>query len=389
MPFGPWPGESAGSGTLASIYAFGLGDNPDVDNLFGMPAGNLRFPGYLNRGTHGFDAEIEWFQDRAAIVLSSPPAYELISMAANNSGVGGAGGGFFRQQELNDPSWNGLFTSLSLGWNVEKVLFSTDTTQGANHQGSEFGRRVWSPGGTSPYNIPNGNTSDAMLHQLYLYNDALGIVQEVERIGGFGMVELVCDALQGGISSQFVTHWNNFSGLANAGPGWVIDVAGAFGHFNPHAALQPYQTTNDPVAGAWGWRVWAWDGVSTLQDVMDISFAAQLINGKQIATSTGSPGASDSFQRWISPVIDFMTPGVYPVGPPVQAAGVWALSNRVTIPMVITQHTGGAVTTGAVYKIGNNATHDNISAAASQTAANLNGTTPVVVTGTALLTPAV
>jgi hypothetical protein len=286
-------GGSGGGKTLEAIYAFGLTDSmtdPNADNFFGLPDGNLRFPGYTTRGMHGFDAGVEFYQDRTKISLSSPPAYELISMAAQNSGIGGAGGGFFRIHELNDPSWNGLFTTLSLGWNVEDVIFSTDVTQGANHQGTEFGRRVWIPGGQT-FNYPNGSTGDSMLHQRFLYNNSLSVMQQVESQSGYGGYEIVVNALQGNLTAQWVTHWNNYSGLAFAGPAWIVDVDGRFDHFNAHAALQPYQTTNDPVVGAWGWRFWCWDGIATLQDVMDITYAAQTINGKQIATlDTGAQG---------------------------------------------------------------------------------------------------
>lgn len=91
-------------------------------------------------------------------------------------------------------------------------------------------------------------------------------------------------------------------------------------------------------------------------------------------------------QMWMSPPIDFLTPGVYPVGPPLQAPGIHATNIRLGMSVMVTARTG-TVTGSPTFKVGNNGTHDNVCPAAAPTAANLNIVPPGPFTGIALTTP--
>jgi hypothetical protein len=270
-------GTPAVNNTLAAIYAFGLTDEPPSgqpnDNLFGMPSGNWRFPGPLNWGAF-YDSATEYFQNRT-INMSAPPAFELVSMASNLSGIGGNGNGALSIYELNDPAWGGAFGALTnMAWTELKVTFSSDATQGIGHTATEFARRSFFPNGGSPF-IGGGSgpgPGAAMLSQLSLWNNTLGALDTVQSLGGYGDEERLLYAIQNGANGQWVTHWQNHTAVpaGGDGPAWITDVDGRFGRLATAAMIQSYQTDGN-VAHAWGYRLYAVDGAFTLRKMLDVT----------------------------------------------------------------------------------------------------------------------
>lgn len=347
---GASPGGAGGGGgggkTLATIYAFGLTDDPAVDNIFGMPAGNLAFPGRLVRGAHQYDAEVEFTQDRTTIGIANPPAYERVSMVANLSEIGGAGGGIFRIEELNDPTWNGTFAALDVPWLVEEITFSADTTAAADHNGTTYGQRKFTPFGVSPYTIPNsGQGGNALVEEKLLFSSTAGGPTSVERQTGYGQSELLLQSVVNGASGQWLTHWNNGAGTpaAGDGPAWIVEADGRFGHNSPVAAIQAQQLSASPV-GAWGWQLIAYDG-ATLHSVATFDNTEATVNGATVATAA------------VSPLIDITVGNVVSFSPPLIRTGFIFMALRYTI---LLHDMIGAATSGMTVGVGNDAGHINV-----------------------------
>ena len=270
-------GAQGGGATLFATYAFGVSDEPPNgqpnDNLFGMPAGNLRYPGYTDYGAARGAAEIMWFQQKAPIALSSPPSYELISQAWQNSGIGGFGCATFRINELNDPNWNLLFGSISGGtaWITETIAASNDPTEDSTHATIFYGRRSFDANAQSNF-VPGGGGAGgfALETRQTLYNDQTGALEIVQNVTGYGMRELLCLTIQNGANAQWVTHWNNNAPVpaAGDGPAWWVDGNGLFGHFVPVAGVNPYQKTNDYTLG-WGVKLWGRTAAGALTLILD------------------------------------------------------------------------------------------------------------------------
>lgn len=283
------PGQSIG-GTLFEIYKAGLAA-PAADNLFGMPSGNLRFPGYTSWGVH-YDAAVEYFQDRTKVDLAAPPSYGLLSNANNLSGAGGGGNAFFWQYELNDPSWNSTFAQLNGAsvppeWLTQKIIYSKDTTQGANHAATEYARESWIANGSGPAMFPALDPAGrGMLYRHLLWNDTAAAENAVQQVSGYGQVNRLLYAIQNGAAGQWVTQWNNQAAVpaAGDGPAWLVSSDPRLGVVNTRAALQAYQVGADPVANAWGWKLFGYDGSSTVGTLLDVNSTRGLLNGATIAT---------------------------------------------------------------------------------------------------------
>ena len=332
MPFGAFP-NGLGSGTLASIYAFGLGDDPTTDNLFGMPSGNLRFPGALS-SLDG--AAVEYFQDRSVISLASAPAYDLISIVSNLSGIGGGGQGFFRIAELNDPAWNGTWAGFGpsdVRWAMESITFSNDVTQGAHRTSAQFARRDYRNVGLSPFTFPNIDpTLNAMCVDLMLYNNKDLTENLVERLSGFGGREQLLVSTSNGANAQWLTHWNNEAAApaAGDGPAWFIGRL-PFGGNLPRAVSQAYQRGANQETDGWGWRFYGQvPGSGPTDLILDINTDGGTLNGADLTTD------------YISAKLDLTTAlGVVDLVPP--RAGF------VFVPIlvkILTTDIAGAVTTG-------------------------------------------
>ena len=348
------------SGTLAAIYTAGLAA-PAVDNLFPMPSGNLRFPGSLTRGGGGLGAQVQYFEDGTAIDLAAPPSWALISKAANLSGVGGSGEGFFNLYEFNDPLWNNTFAELNgvtVQWFVENVYFSSDPSQDpATHAATLFGARWYASFGTGPYvGLPAvGTVGSSMLHYTALFNGQTNTGETVEELDSYGQVGYVLRPNQHGQTAQFVTHWSaDLIGLAAGdGPAWTVEIAGTFGHYNPVAALQFYQLDPNPALG-WGAKLITINHAGTaFTDALDVNIDRGLLNGVEIAT------LSTAAVRAVSPVLDFTLSNVgVSMTPKLQRAGFYFVCTGVELLSRTPRVT--AATGDLVARLGNDGGHVNV-----------------------------
>lgn len=349
------PTGAGAAGPLAADYLFGLGADPFNDNVFPMPAGNLRFPSYMDHGG-GFAAEVAFYQNKS-VTLFAPPAYEFVSLAWQNNGVGGTGCGAFRVNELTDPGWDGIFGHISglTNWVSEQVTVSNDPSQTNTHTAGLAAERAFNANAVSPF-IPGGVGGAppfAMQATHDLYNDRTGTLLEVNAISGYGQAEFLSFAVNNGATSQFITHWVN-EALVPAGgdgPTWWVEINSLFGHFLPAAGMQAYQTTGDATK-AWGWKAWAVDDSFVLHDVLDVTPARGLLNGATIATADTSATTlvSPKFDLTVAPqTLSFIVPAIKP--------GYFFAANRYSFCI---DDASGATATGTLeVGAGNNATFDN------------------------------
>ena len=307
---GASPGGAGGGGgsgkTLASIYAFGLTDNPTADNMFGMPSGPLRFPGNTFWGAGFRAAAIEFYESRS-INFAEPPWFGLISYARNLSGIGGAGTGGYWEYEMNDPSWNGdpatLFNTL---WQVESINFSADQTQGPAHQATPFASRGYDMNGTVPYTWPASATDGvSSRHKMSLWQNISSAVADINVYNGYGFEQSILYRVRAGATLRELVHWNEtgFSpAAAGDGPAWFVDIDGRIDHQIYRAGHQFYKATTDPN-GAWGWRLIGYDGTSpTLTITADIStvsaaFIAPMFSGGPTTDPLGGLNAGGFFSN--------------------------------------------------------------------------------------------
>jgi hypothetical protein len=330
-------------GPLSADYLFGLANDPTTDNLFPMPSGNLRFPGYIGRGSGTLDAGIEYFQDDA-IDFTSPPSFMLASMATNHT-VEGTRTWF--ELEMNDPTWNGDYSQIQSNWIVESVIYSRDVTQGPNHTGSVLANRQYSSLGSSANTFPiTSSNALSMFDQLELFNGTVGSPVVVEQRNGYGAEELLLYALENGANAQFLTHWQNhtINPATGDGPAWIIDGDGRFEHYNPRAALQAYQLTAFQNGG-YGWRLFgAADSTPSLATILDVSPTAGFLNGAPIATLDVGAFGVESFE---SGVVDFTTTSTGNVIVPAKAGKRFFVVSAIEEVATFT----GALTTGPTVQV--------------------------------------
>lgn len=296
-PFGEFsPGGSGSSPTLASVYAFGLGDDPFNDNMFAMPGFNWRFPGALTSSGRERAADMLW-QQKSQIDLASPPGARFTSVAFQNSGVGGSGCGNFETYQLRDPAWNGNLNSLSdfIAWQLENATITNDPTEtdAAINDFLVWNRTLNQKGGSAPTwpSFPDPIATNSTQQRIAMNINA-DHIQDVEYLNGYGWHELHLDSIRNGAATQWVTHWRNFNaggGSNGDGPAWMVDVDGRFGRFAMVAGINPYQRTSD-VFGPWGVKLIGYDGAPAAAAVvvLDVTTDKQsgpIANGRPIPTT--------------------------------------------------------------------------------------------------------
>lgn len=265
--------------SLSSIYAFGLSDNPIVDNVFNMPPGPLVWQGATTWGGRN-DAAVVFAQQKAQVVLSSPPGYQRIQIAANLSGVDGGGNGFFSVFELNDPAWNGTFGALGGPWDLENIAFSNDATHGLGHSNTRYAQRTYDTNAQSPLIIPSAGprVDQGMDHAIALFNSHTGTVPLVDLLSAFGATERAFMIRENGPNAQWTTHYDNECAVPSAGDGaaWVIENDTRFGRLSARASVGASQSTGSTDT-KWWWSFSAWNGAVFVE-----TFRSDPVLGSQI-----------------------------------------------------------------------------------------------------------
>ena len=297
----PGGGSPPVSDTLASIYAFGLGDNPAADNIFATPDGVLSFAG---RGDIADGWTVGFFETPGIFSASARAAsnYSALWLNTNNPGTR-----IFESYTINDPNWSGAFpTPSNITWITEQIALGNNPANTADRSADVFlAFELWTDAGLRNFTFPDPGVLglSGMTRGTRLFNSSLG-VSEISQEDPYGQQEFVSYRLQTGATAQFLTHWNQnvSNSVAGDGPAWWIESRGTLGSFEPKAGLQGYQTGN-AVSDPWGWRAFAWDGAA-VQTVLDVTPTRGLLNGATIATL---PVATPFSVGAVEALVDFTT----------------------------------------------------------------------------------
>lgn len=270
---GPAPDGAQGaivSPTLASIYAFGLSDNPTLDNLFGMPSGNLRFPGTVPLDVNSYD--VGFFGGLAIDSTSANATYSYVRKYAN-FGLGTTGR-TFSDYCFNDPAWNGSANTISgADWIVEEVTANnvvTDDRSGA----IQFGKRDYRWASTGmPVSAPSGfNAGFGDFHSLWIWNSLYGLL-ETTRTNPFGQnASLVSSFVDADLTPyQIAYYYPRGNGTAGGGTGFVISAAfGAapYGHDHERVGYMGKLAANDWIGGEWYASINAWNPLAAAEHTL-------------------------------------------------------------------------------------------------------------------------
>lgn len=262
MPFGPWPGSGGSGGlkTLSAIYAFGLSDNPVLDNFFGMPAGNLRFPGTVA----GVDSlQIGWFEANGTF-SSSPPLFFYERL---NTSVAESASRRYHEYVLNDPAWIGTFADLiNQTWFTETISFGNDTTDVKGGVGAivtAFGGRSWTSSGAlgityDPTDGTNSALGQGLFESTFLYNAPIGSGAEVFRRNGYGQTGVALYPNQHGIFPLLYTSVNwTITPSADDGVGFMFTVGDKFTGVDSARAMMSFNHVDSSDVGEWYIGLWA------------------------------------------------------------------------------------------------------------------------------------
>ena len=239
-------------GTLASIYGFGLSDDPVDDNVFHMPSGDLSWPGATSRSA---GVQVAFFQPRS-MATSDPPTFEFIQMASSF----GDSDRIWRQMSLSDPAWNGTFAQLiGQSWTVDAIGFNTsDTTVG----GTVLQSRNYLATGSMPQGYLTNSNGLGILQTLALYNADFGVLLPPETIDAYGTRGSRVVLRNHGVTAQFFTaaDFSLLTTAADDGVGWLVNqgfrpVGGANA-----ASMLAAQLTDGNIAGGYYWGVWGRSG---------------------------------------------------------------------------------------------------------------------------------
>ena len=259
-----------GRGTLASIYAFGLSDDPTTDNLFGMPSGNLRFPGTYPFDGHSYD--VGFFGGLTLDTYSSGSAYNYVRKAAD-LGLGTTGV-TFNDYCLNDTAWNTNPATISgANWIIEQITLNNATTDDRAGFATYAERRYLFSSTGAPISLPGGfGTNYGVLHSLYLWNSVYGFTETV-RTNDFGQtLSLVMSDVDAAVTPAYVAYYYpRGNGTAGGGTGFIIDAAVAtapYGHDQTRVGFLGKLATNDWLHGEWYGVIGAWNPLASDEHVL-------------------------------------------------------------------------------------------------------------------------
>lgn len=248
------------TGTLASIYAFGLSDNPPADNVFHMPDGDWYFPGN-SQSTGGSGYEVGFIETQHIAGNSDPFNYVRFQGDSTESL-----NREFNAYSINDPVWNGNpATRAAVSWSSEAIAFgNAPDGNTARNNDSTLALRGYgfsqSLGWTYPNPPGNGRGS---YHDLQLWNPIDAGLRIMQRIDGFGQSIAIVQSNQHGITpvstaSQLFDHVH----AAGDGTGWLASYNQGISFQNQHVkggfTVTTIADTGDPTTDSWVASMWAY-----------------------------------------------------------------------------------------------------------------------------------
>lgn len=191
MPFGPWPGSSGG-GTLAKIYAFGLADNPPVDNVFDTTGYQQTFPlsdanandyvmGTFEKVLNGqSNTFVNYWRRKGDHTINTEKVFNILS--------------------INDPTWNGSGDTLApvQTWTAEKIYYGQDADNQRQFTAFQafLGGRFWTwqDGGTLVYDGTPGRghtlgPGKNLSRDQWGWNHIFSVGKQNQRQSGYGWIQ--------------------------------------------------------------------------------------------------------------------------------------------------------------------------------------------------------
>jgi hypothetical protein len=250
------------TGTLASIYAFGLADDPATDNLFHMPEGDWSFFGVFQ--TTGLPLYGIGYISNVRIAGNNNP-WNYVRAFGDASGVFSPGR-TYNGYSINDAAWTGNPLTLNSNpqWTMENVVFGHAADGDvARDFDVLFASRFYqyaTGGWTYPNPPDNGRVS---YQELDLWNIIDGGLAAITRTDGFGQTIAIVKSNQHGITpvstaSQLFSHADS----AGDGTGWLASYNQEIGFENQHVKGGFTVTTladqGDPTLDSWVSSMWSY-----------------------------------------------------------------------------------------------------------------------------------
>lgn len=299
--------EPATDDILSTIYANGLAA-PDVDNLFAMPSGNLRFWGETGSGQL---PGVAFFESTTSPADSRVPFWYTQRYYRTSVGIGGIAGDALVGY---DPAWDGSLGSLNdLSVNDQVWLFSKNPAQdgypSVGPQAVELGRtRVITFGGffdgPDTWPVPGFNSGARPEWQMLLTNSVDGTPGVRASIDGWGTTYQFPRPNSNGIMAALDSRagfGTGYSPAAGDGIGWFVRNST---QDPPKGIIDCFTLDGVVNTGPFGWRFWSYSGGSLgkllqLDPIAGATFNVPLVfdaglvaPGATAVTISNSPGAS-------------------------------------------------------------------------------------------------
>lgn len=349
MPFGPWPGSPTGAKFLVDIYNNGLVD-PQTDNLFAMPSGNLRFLGnsgsggvpgvafYESATTLGDQRFATWYTRR----------YMRVGIGVGQT-IGDALVGY-------DPLWDGisfgplngikLTTSLAGFTNVDD---QTSASMAVTLGEASFQAASGFFDGPVCFPTPGFNSGSVEVFVLDLWNGADTAIESAFSFNGWGQIISRPIALANGVTAGLDMRpaWAHTTTAAGDG----IGIMWRRGDDDPPCAMVNDYMLTSSAFGDYGLAFYARSG-GTLSKIASFDWT----NGIQLNAPLSTLGTQ--LAQVFKATIDLTSTGtVTQVVPAV--VGKQFVPTFLSYVGFVNSAVAGAVTTAPNITVGDNATFDN------------------------------
>lgn len=298
-----WNGQTGDvKGTLANIYAFGVGDSPTLDNFFPMPEGDWLFPGVFQ--TTAFAAYGIGYIENSRVGGNANPWSYVRQFGSSTQSVARA----FNAYSINDAAWNGFAPSLGSNpvWITEIVTFGHAADGDVfREQDAVFAQKLYqfATGGWT-YPNPPGNGQVAY-RELDLWNFIDGAATPITRTDGFGQtISIIRSNFHGITPMSTASQLFDHPGAAGDGTGWLASYSQGISFQNQAVkggfTVATAADQGDPALDSWYSSIWAFEHgndktiTEVLQAWADVG-AKVLVGGLQLpSVDTGTFPVSDA-----------------------------------------------------------------------------------------------
>jgi hypothetical protein len=360
-----WNGQTGDVvGTLANIFAFGLGAGAVADNVFAQPTGNMRWSDTTFTN---------------AFAMPGQAFYETNGLATDESRVGVWLGRRWTSNARPSTTFRTdvIFNSAYVGTPLDGTEWVVDTeyltSNGAETgvTGDQYAKRRYQIidfFNNQPMSQPSAGAAAGVSSVEYtdLYNGSAGGEFAITRLlNGWGQESVFTKPQLAGVTPSFFS-WYDPTRIADAignGTGFFMGqgIGTNFGASRLTGGVDSHMLAAN-FAGAWGLGLWAFDGVSpgvltrvaTFDTVSGATMPIPFLQLSSKAAALTPAQATGVEQSFLTQEID-LTANSAPVASPTRP-GFFFVPDRFAY---IFTAAAGTLTTPPTTKYGNNATLDN------------------------------